>query len=176
MLRSIRRLASDRGGNAIVDFAFLLPIMLMLFTGVVEITNLLRLDRKVVAAAQTTADLITQRREISAGEITDILRAAELILEPYSTVEHAVAIVAVRFDDDTGVPAIDWQQSKNGGTLPDALTLVQNMGTAGDGIIIVRVTYDYSPVFFDFVLGQTSLEETAVLRPRRSAFVEGPAP
>jgi hypothetical protein len=48
------------------------------------------------------------------------------------------------------------------------------MGAPGEGIIIVRVAYDYSPVFFDFILSATSIEETAILRPRRSSYVEGP--
>src|SRR3546814_14824736 len=56
----------DERGNAAVEFAFVLPILLTLFIGVVEGTNLLRLERKVVAAAQTAADLVTQRRHTSA--------------------------------------------------------------------------------------------------------------
>jgi len=44
----------------------------------------------------------------------------------------------------------------------------------GEGVVVVRVTYSYTPVFFDFLLGQTTLEETTVLRPRRSTIVEGP--
>jgi len=73
----------DERGSAAVDMIVVLPIMLMVFTSVVELTSVLRLDRKVVAAAQTTADLITQRREVSNADLNDILRAAELILEPY---------------------------------------------------------------------------------------------
>ena len=83
MLKLARQIASDQRGNATVDFAFLLPIMLMLFIGVVEVTNLLRLDRKVVSATQTVADLVTQRSEVSDAQLNDILTAADLIFEPY---------------------------------------------------------------------------------------------
>ncbi|WP_420348638.1 TadE/TadG family type IV pilus assembly protein [Pelagibius sp.] len=176
MLRLARRLTADKSGNATVEFAALLPILLLLLIGVVEITNLLRLDRKVVAAAQTTADLITQQRSVTNGQITDILRAAELIVEPFPSAPLAVGISAVRFDEDTGAPVMDWQESKNGGTVPNALTLAQNMGAPGEGVVIVRATYSYAPVFFEFVVGQTSIEEVSILRPRRSAFVEGPTP
>lgn len=176
MLRLTQKFAQDRSGSAALDFAVLLPIMLTLFIGVVEVTNLLRLDRKVVAAAQTTADLITQQREVSAGQLSDILRAAELVLEPYPIAAHTVGIAAVRFNEDTGAPELDWQESKNGGAVPDALTMALNMGDPGEGVVIVRVSYNYSPVFFDFILGSTSIEETSILRPRRSSFVEGPGP
>src|SRR3546814_2490118 len=43
----------DERGNAAVEFAFVLPILLTLFIGVVEGTKLLRLERKVVAAARS---------------------------------------------------------------------------------------------------------------------------
>ena len=176
MLSFARRLAADRSGNATIDFAVLLPVMLLLLIGVVEFTNMLRLDRKVVSAAQTTADLITQKRIVTDGEITDILRAAELVVEPFSSAPLALGITAVRFDEDTGAPEMDWQESRNGGSVPNALTLAQNMGPPGEGVVIVRATYDYTPIFLGFVVGQTEIEEISIMRPRRSAFVEGPSP
>jgi len=163
----------DERGSAAVDMIVVLPIMLMVFTSVVELTSVLRLDRKVVAAAQTTADLITQRREVSNADLNDILRAAELILEPYPASGHSVGIVGVEYDINDA-PQILWPGRQTGGTVPDALVRAAGLGTEGEGVVVVRVTYSYTPVFFDFLLGQTTLEETTVLRPRRSTIVEGP--
>jgi hypothetical protein len=53
--------------------------------------------------------------------------------------------------------------------------VAQGLGQPGEGIVVVRVTYNYTPVFFDFILSATQIEETAVLRPRRSQFVQGPS-
>lgn len=170
----LRQVWRDERGTAVVEFAFVLPIMVMLFIGVIEVTNVLRLDRKVVAAAQTTADLVTQRREVNNAQLDDILTAAELIFEPFPAAAHSVGIVGVRYDPDTGDPTVDWTKSKNGGNVSDALALAAGLGQPGEGIVVVRVSYSYTPLFFDFVMGATDIEETAVLRPRRSAFVEGP--
>lgn len=173
-MSAIRHILRDERGNATVDLVFLLPIMLMLFVGVIEVTNVLRLDRKVVASAQTTADLVTQRREVSDADLDDILTAAELIFEPFPAAPHSVGIVGVSYDPDTGDPTVDWTKSKNGGSVPDALTLATGLGTPGEGVIVVRVTYRYSPVFFDLIMSDTDIEETSILRPRRSSVVEGP--
>ncbi len=175
-MKLVRNIAGDKSGSAAIDFAFVLPILLMAFIGVVEVTNVLRLDRKVVSAAQTVADLVTQRRDVSDAQLGDILKAAELIFEPFPAAAHSVGIASVRYDAGTGNPAVDWTKSKNGGSVPDALTLAQGMGQPGEGVVIVRVAYNYSPVFFDFIMSATSVEETAILRPRRSSFVEGPTP
>ena len=137
---------------------------------------MLRLDRKVVSATQTVADLVTQRSEVSDAQLNDILTAADLIFEPYPVAAESVGIVSVRYDPDTGTPAVDWTKSKNGGSVPDALTVAQGLGQPGEGVVVVRVTYNYTPVFFDFVMSATTIEETAVLRPRRSSYVEGPTP
>lgn len=163
----------DERGNAAVEFAFVLPILLTLFIGVVEGTNLLRLERKVVAAAQTAADLITQRREVSNADLNDILKAVELIFDPFPAAPHSVGVVGVRYDEN-GDPEVDWSTGKNGGSIPDAVSLAEGLGSAGGGVVLVRVTYDYSPVFFDFIVDATSIEQTAILRPRRSSFVDGP--
>ncbi len=164
----------DERGTAVLEFGFLLPVLLVLFIGVVEATNVLRLDRKVVAAAQTAADLVTQRREVTDAQLNDILKASELIFEPFPAAAHSVGIAAVSFDPGTGNPTLDWTKSKNGGSVPDALTLATGLGEPGEGVVVVRVTYSYTPIFFDFVMGATTIEETAVLRPRRSSVVEGP--
>jgi Flp pilus assembly protein TadG len=170
----LRQIVRDERGTAAAEFAFLLPIMLMLFIGAVEMTNVLRLDRKVVSAALTTADLVTQRRSISNAELDDVLRAAELIVEPFSTSALSVGVASVRFHQDTGAGSVDWTRSLNGGSVPDATTVAASVATPGDSVIVVRASYSYTPLFFDFVMSATTIEETAVLRPRRSTFVEGP--
>ncbi|GAB4357167.1 MAG: hypothetical protein Kow00114_08580 [Kiloniellaceae bacterium] len=174
MLKLARHFISDNRGTAVVDFAFVLPILLLLFIGVVEVTNLLSIDRKVVAAAQTTADLVSQRRDVTDAQLNDYLRAAELIFEPYPASGMKVGIASVRFDENTGTAAVDWTKSKNGGTVPNALVAAQGLGGPGEGVVVVRASYAYTPVFFDFIFSAMEIEETAVLRPRRSQYVEGP--
>jgi len=173
-MTALRNIWRDERGGAAVDMIVLLPIMIMIFVGVVELTSILRLDRKVVSAAQTTADLITQRREVSSGDLDDIVRAAELILEPYPASGLTVGIVGVQYNEDSGAAEILWTKSENGGSAPNALAVAAGLGAKGEGVVVVRGTYDYTPVFFDFIMGQTTLDETTVLRPRRSSIVEGP--
>lgn len=170
----LRHIASDERGSTLVEFAFLLPVMLMLFIGVVEMTNVLRLDRKVVAAALTTADLVTQRRSINHNELDDILRAAELIVEPFATSALSVGVASVRFHPDTGAGSVDWTKSLNGGSVPDAVAVAASVATPGESAIVVRASYSYTPLFFDFVLNPATIAETAVMRPRRSTYVDGP--
>src|SRR3546814_7521050 len=109
----------------------------------------------------TTLFRSTQRREVSNADLNDILKAVELIFEPFPAAPHSVGVVGVRYDEN-GDPEVDWSTGKNGGSIPDAVSLAEGLGSAGGGVVLVRVTYDYSPVFFDFIVDATSIEQTAI--------------
>ena len=47
-------------GAAMTEFVLIVPMMALMLAGAVEVTGLLRLDRKLQNAAYATADLSTQ--------------------------------------------------------------------------------------------------------------------
>ena len=53
-----RNLQHDQSGLAAVEFAIILPIMLLLFLGSFETTNLVLAYMKLEASAETAADLV----------------------------------------------------------------------------------------------------------------------
>src|SRR3546814_13774120 len=116
---------------------------------------------------------LTQRRVVSDAQLDDFLRAAELIFEPFPPSSVTVGIAGVRFNPDSGDAEVTWTKSKNGGSVPAALTVAEGLGEKGEGVVVVRVTYNYQPVFFYFILSATEIEQTAVLRPMITQFVQG---
>src|SRR5436189_1298081 len=56
----IARLRRDQAGVSAVEFAMLLPLMLTLYLGAVEISQGVAIDRKVTLTAHTVADLASQ--------------------------------------------------------------------------------------------------------------------
>ena len=54
-------LARDRRGLAAVEFALIVPLMLVLFFGTLEFSSGVAVDRKVTLVARTLSDLTTQR-------------------------------------------------------------------------------------------------------------------
>ncbi|MDG2479606.1 MAG: TadE/TadG family type IV pilus assembly protein, partial [Alphaproteobacteria bacterium] len=76
--------ANDRGVAA-TEFALILPILILLLFGTVEIGNALLLDKKVTMASQTAADLIAQQKVVTGRDITNIWAAIDNIILPYAT-------------------------------------------------------------------------------------------
>ena len=58
VLRRLSDFATDRRGVSAVEFALLLPLMLTLYLGGVELSQGISIDRKVTLTARTPDDLL----------------------------------------------------------------------------------------------------------------------
>jgi hypothetical protein len=115
----LRRFLRARAGIAAVEFAFILPMMLVLYFGIVVLGQGLEIGRKVHEAARTLADLTAQQLPSSAtgttptgncsshtqipcvadGDLTDFFAGAKLVLQPFSTTTLSATISEVVFDN-----------------------------------------------------------------------------
>src|SRR5262249_34578778 len=60
----------DRSGIAATEFAVIVPLMLVLFFGVVEFSTAVAIDRKVTLTARTLSDLVSQGTSASDADFT----------------------------------------------------------------------------------------------------------
>ena len=173
-MRAFARLLRCRRGVAATEFALVLPLMVLVLTGTVELGNALLLDRKVSRAAHLAADLVAQSREISSGEVNDVFEAVAEILQPFPATA-AITLTSVYFDPATDQLRVVWSETRNGQarsqgtlfTLPQAGMLV-----AGESVIVAEISYSYTPLFADLILGDVTLTDQAYLKPRRVSQVE----
>jgi Flp pilus assembly protein TadG len=159
----------DRSGLAALEFALIFPMMLLLFCGVVELVNLYNLDRKVVMATQSCADLITQEKTISDSKLNDIGRAVELVLDPFPGTGLSFRVTSVNFDPINGAPSVGWQKTYGGfaGGGPAPTASAANLGLPGESVVIVNLSYTYRPVFQNILPSSFPITELAAARPRR---------
>lgn len=180
--RKARSLASKEEGVAAVEFALLLPVLLILLIGMSETTEALNHDRKVSQVASTMADLVSQAQEISATEISDYFKGADSIMSPYESGPMNIIIASIRFDG-SGNPKVDWSRGNKintpwaKGTQPPIK--IPDVVKIPDTFVIVGMTsYNYTPMFASLAQGifprakSMKLEDTYFLRPRLSDAVE----
>ena len=79
----LARLRSDESGVSAVEFALLLPLMLMLYLGTAEVSLGIGVDRKVTLTSRTVADLASQVSSISSADMSNILGAASSVIAPH---------------------------------------------------------------------------------------------
>src|SRR5262245_38138495 len=109
----LRGLATDQRGVSAVEFAMLLPLMITLYLGAVEISQGIGIDRKVTLTTRTVADLASQVSSINNNDMTNLLNASAAVIVPYDTSKLKVTVSEITIDAN-GTAKIVWSDTLNG--------------------------------------------------------------
>ncbi len=168
----IRRLVSfarDRRGVSAVEFAMLLPLMVTLYLGVVEVSQGVATDRKVTLTTRTMADLASRVSSINNADMSSLLNASAAVIAPYQPAPLKIVLSAVSIDAN-GVAKIAWSDTLNGTarSVGSTVTLPTALNVANTQLIWSEVFYTYSPTFGYVLTGNLNLSDQIYMRPRLS--------
>jgi Flp pilus assembly protein TadG len=182
MIRKFKLFARDSRGIAAIEMAFIMPVLLLLYFGLFDLTAMITLSRKVTYSSSVVADLVTQNETtVTSANITDYFNAAELVMSP--TPIANVRIEVYGFRDIAGTITQRFSKSSTGGTSCGAAPSTAGMAslmTDGNDLVVARVCTSYTPYIATFlgenILGATSftLSEEIALRPRMTATLDCP--
>ncbi len=168
--RALRRLARDIRGLAASEFALLLPVMLTMLVGTVEVGNAFIVDRKVTSAVQTASDLVAQARQVTTADLTDIMTAVDLIIRPFDTTQGGTVIYSVVMDAGGNV-SVDWSRTSGTGAPSPTTSVPTGLLQPGGSVIVAAMNYRYTPLIGGGFIGNITISDTAYLRPRRQAVI-----
>jgi Flp pilus assembly protein TadG len=168
MLRALRRFRSAHGGMAAVEFAMMLPIMLLLVFGAIEVTSGLICKTNVSNTASTAADLVAQESSVGATDMNNVYAALSALTYPFSTTGLKIVITSA-IDDGHGGAKVDWSQTNSGTARTAGSPVVVPTGliATGGSVIIAEVTYSYTPPTNWLVKIPISMSNTFYSHPRR---------
>jgi Flp pilus assembly protein TadG len=163
---------ADARGLSAVEFALLLPLMLTLYLGSVEVSNGVAADRKISITARTVADLASRMTTINNSDMTNILNASSAVVAPYSVSNLIVTVSEVGIDAN-GNATIKWSDSLHGTARPvgQAVTVPTALKTPSTSLIWGEVQYAYNPVFGYVLTGVLTLKDQMYMVPRLSSTV-----
>jgi Flp pilus assembly protein TadG len=169
---SLTRLRRDRRGVSAIEFALLLPMMMTLYLGSVEVSTGIAADRKVTLAAHTLADLASQYTDVTNADMTNILKAAGAVMAPYpaANLQAVVSEVAV---NGQGQATVVWSDTLNGTALTagESVTVPPALAIPNTYLILGQVQYNYNPTYGSFATGALNLTDQSFVRPRQSTSV-----
>ena len=170
--RKLGGLAGDERGVSAVEFAMLLPLMLTLYLGAVEVSQGIGADRKVTVTARTICDLVSQVSSIGNADMTNALNAASAVMAPFPVGNLKVTVSSVKIDA-AGKATIDWSDTLNGTARAkgSTVTLPTALNIANSYLIWSEVQYTYKPVIGYVVSGTLTLKDQIYMRPRLSDSV-----
>lgn len=162
-------------GNAAVEFALTLPVLMLLMLGSAEMARFVILHQKIDRVAVTTSDLVARAETISESELADIFKAADFVAQPFDLSNLGVVIVSAITNDDGSGPTVAWQRSGGGsGTETSQIGQPGNPANLtadfevrqGETAIIAEVFYDFEPFLSELIVEPQTLYRRAHHRPR----------
>jgi Flp pilus assembly pilin Flp len=168
------RLWRDQRGVAAVEFALILPVLILLYFGTIETASLFTADRRVANVAGTIGDLVSRsKKTITEAQITDYFQAASAIMQPLPTgpLRQTVSLLSV---DSAGVVKVVWSRPFNGGIVRAANSIYPlpadqkiNQIGRGEGLLVAsEVIYSYRPLFGIVYPNALSLKHEEFFLPR----------
>jgi len=171
--RAMRRpFARDDSGMSAVEFALILPVMVALYFGAVELANALIADRKTTAVAATVADLATQAPALGDDDIDDIFAAATAIMAPFDAGGMEIVLTSAS-DRGGGSIRVDWSDALNATPRGEdtAVAVPDDIVMPGGSVVIAEVRFNFVSGVGRFLTGGIDLNDVFYARPRRSLVV-----
>ena len=170
--RGLMHFAKARSGLAAVEFAMLLPMMMTLYLGCVEITTAVATQRKVTLTARALADLPSQFTAIANADMTNILNASSDIIAPYAAAQLK-SVVSELAIDGNGQATVVWSDTLNGTarTVGTVVNVPVNLAVANTYLLLGEAQYSYNPSYGYVVTGTLTLSDQVFMRPRQSNSV-----
>jgi Flp pilus assembly protein TadG len=172
LLSRLRGFARGERGMATVEFALILPFMLTVYLGGVEIGDGVAIDRKVAITTRAVADLASRYTMIKNADMSSILGASSAIIQPYGATPLAVTVSQVTVDNK-GNATIAWSDTLNGTarTVGSPVTLPGTLAIPGSSYVWGEVNYVYTPTLGYVMTGSWTLANQIFMSPRASASI-----
>jgi Flp pilus assembly protein TadG len=171
--RGFARFVRQETGIAAVEFSLILPILVVLWIGGVEVTQALSVDRRLNNLASALGDLVARSKVVTYDNVDDIFDIAPGALYPFDTDNLSMRITAVSMDDD-GDPSVDW--TRTSGSPPAQLSLTTiipaTLRVPETQLIMSEVYKSYTPAVGYVISGSISLEDRMFFVPRLVASVQ----
>jgi Flp pilus assembly protein TadG len=180
---------SDRRGAAAVEFALIMPILLIMYFLTMEASQALETSKKVSRIGSMVADLVTQQPTIVKADLDAIMKIGTSTLMPYSRSTPDITVTAIQITTDaTPKVLVVWSRKlvsgaySAGAAAGTTTTVPTTLKVAGSFLVRVDSNLGYLPIITwstgtQSTLGFTSgfnsiaMGETYYLRPRRSQTI-----
>lgn len=166
--RGIQGICYNDKGISAVEFALIAPLMVLIYFGCIELSLLMRADRRVTTTASSLGDLTARLVTVSDADMSELFDAAAVTMQPYSVLNSRMRLTSV-VDNGDGQTRVDWSDGfqMTPYTTNTLISVPAGLVPSPGSVIVAEVEFEYeSPV--GFVLdGSQTLTDVFYLRPRR---------
>lgn len=158
-----------------VEFALILPILVLMFSGTVEVTQAVRAQSAFQRAVASTLNVVAVQTGVTSTKLADYCTGATLSIYPFITTSLSMSMTSVT--NTSGTIARDWEYDAacpsqgvllgSTGAISSASAMVPN---SGDSVIMIQASYLYTPLFKSIIPFSFTMNKTGFARPRHGAI------
>jgi Flp pilus assembly protein TadG len=175
----VRLFAGSRDGVAATEFAMVLPVMALLFFGMLEASDLLTVKRRIANASNSLVDLVAQEPTITVGQLNDAIVGVVRMMEPTDTSAMSVKVLSLIKGPNPNDPVtVHWSKDDQGAepyAAGDAYTGLEDDTSinANASLLVVEIDYEYDSGYSGRVFTMPfDFEQKAKRWPRKSTRVQ----
>ncbi|MBZ9822664.1 TadE/TadG family type IV pilus assembly protein [Mesorhizobium sp. CA4] len=185
----VERFCRDRRGIAAIEFAFIVPVLLIMYFITMEASQAIETSKKVSRIGSMVADLVTQQQTVVKANLDAIMKIGGTTLLPYNRSAPSIIITAIQMSDEaTPTVNVVWSRKLVGNTYSadakpgDTTTVPSTLRIRNTFLIRVESDLGYKPIItwsasnsqglgLTSAFSNISMSETYYLRPRRSPTI-----
>ena len=178
-------LRDDTRGVSAVEFAMIIPLIFLMFFGMLDLTNGFAIDRKVSQISQGMADLASRYTTLAETDVSNFFIIADAMLTPYDKTQLKASISQVYIDPSTKIAKVVWTRGdflvgKVVRKVSDIVSVPTNLIVKDANgnylpnqyLILGEANYDYVPTIGWVVpKGGLALSDAMFTRPRQTSCV-----
>lgn len=174
-LSFLSRWGRDRRGVSAIEFAFIAPILILLYFGVAELCGAMLAQRKAGHVASELGDLVAQCQQVAASDFstTGYWAVGNAVLYPLNTSPLSMRVTSITANSTDTVFTVAWSYD-NGGALTaysTGTTLTNSafasLIPANGSIIMSETQYTYTSPVAIVVKTAIPFSSTFYLAPRQ---------
>ncbi len=176
--RRVRRWAGAKEGSVLIEAAIILPVLGMMFLGMIEFSQAFTAKRRVQNVASSTTDLVAQSSSVAKADLNNIASIAIQLMLPFSSTRLALTITSVAEDTQSNITvqwSCSWSSLSNGATCTASGAAYKGLPSGllspGQSVIIGKASYPYMPAIGEFLTGGLTFSSAFYYRPRLVASV-----
>lgn len=184
MIRFLHKARSAKSGMAVVEFALILPVLMTMFYGCIEVTRFILISQKVEKMAHSAADVTAQAKIVTGSSMNQLLAATGDIMEPFDTGTNSRIMISSLYRAAGAANAtVSWRHCGGGSMV--ATSHLGNVGTTPampggftfnerENVIAAEVFYQFSPLISSRFYGTTTIYRAAFYKPRLGLLTTTP--
>jgi Flp pilus assembly protein TadG len=168
-----RRLRADNRGVAALEFALIVPVVIVVYLVGFEVTEASTVYRKVTDTTVQLANVTAQFTSVTTNDTTNVLTASSQIMSPYPTGNLKIVLSEVTTDSG-GVGKVTWSEPYQGAvalTKGATVTMPTGYQTPNTSYILAQTSYTYQPTVGAAFIGAIPMTNQIFMLPRSSSSI-----